>query len=159
MPILVIAAEPAAAAVAAALRLELNAHVETAANRRAGQAALRGREFNFVILDQSLVLSESDAADLLYESASSALLLEFNFALCSAGRIVRHMRAAIARRAVDRARDRAAAAAALNGELNATLAGLLLQSELVLREAPPNLVPKVQQLVELAANLRDLLKA
>jgi CheY-like chemotaxis protein len=134
MPILVIAAEPAAAAVAAALRLELNAHVETAANRRAGQAALRGREFNFVILDQSL-------------------------ALCSAGRIVRHMRAAISRRAVDRAHDRAAAAAALNGELNATLAGLLLQSELVLREAPPNLVPKVQQLVELAANLRDLLKA
>jgi hypothetical protein len=159
MSILVIAAEPAAASVAAALRLELNATVAIAANRRAGQVALRRGEFNFVILDQSLVLSESDAADLLYESASSALLLEFNFALCSAGRIVRHMRAAIARRAVDRARDRKAAATALNGELNATLAGLLLQSELVLRDAPPNLVPKVQQLVELAANLRDLLKA
>jgi DNA-binding NarL/FixJ family response regulator len=158
MSILVIAAEQPAAAVAAALRLELKATVEIATTRRAGQAALRRREFDLVILDQSLVFSEFEAAELLYESASNALLLEFNFALHSADRIVRQVRAAIARHALDRSRAREAAAKYLNSQLNASLAGLLLQSELLLREAPPDLAPKLQHMVELAGHLRDLLR-
>jgi signal transduction histidine kinase len=158
MPILVIASEQAATIVAEALRLALHETVETAATRRTGQAALRRHDFNLVLLDQSLVFSETDAADLLYDSASGALLLEFNFALCSADRIVRQVRAALSRQALDRVRAREAAATALYSELNASLTGLLLQSELLLRGAPPELAPRLQHLVELAGNLRDLLR-
>ena len=157
--ILLIATEATAAAVARTLRLDLDAEVEIAVNRRAGLAALRRREFSLVLVDESLARVDTVAIDVLYQNAGAALLAELNFGASSPGRILRQARAALARRSQEWAQARMAAATMLQSELNATLTGLLLQSQLALREASPAQEPKLRQVVQLAGDLRQMLRA
>jgi DNA-binding NtrC family response regulator len=157
-PILLIAPESIARAVADALRRSLDVVVETAANRRTGLAALRRGEFCLVLLDEALAAADPQATDLLYQNAVSAPVLEINFIITGPQRIVRQARAALTRRAHDLAQARAAAAATLHGELNASLTGLLLESQLALREACPEHEEKLKHLVELAGKLRHQLR-
>jgi hypothetical protein len=160
MPILLlIAAEPAALPIARALRLDLDAEVEIAANRHAGLAAVRRREFSLVLIDENLAATGTLATDLLYQNAGGALMVELNFALSRPGRILRQARAALARGAQDRAQARTAAASLLHSELSATLTGLLLESQLALRDASPSQAPKLRNVVQLAGDLRQRLRA
>jgi hypothetical protein len=156
--ILVLAAPSTAASVAEALRARLALDVETAPHRRGGLACLRRQNFSLVLLDEGLAAEDSQATDLLYRSAAATPLLEINFALASADRTVRQVRSALARRDYDRAQARAAASLELQNELSAALAGLLLESQLALREASPAQEPKLRRVVELAAQLRDRLR-
>jgi hypothetical protein len=156
--ILLIAPSSSSTTVAEALRLELRTDVEVVPARRAGVASLRRSEFALVLIDEALAATGPDD-ELLYQIAAGALVLELNFALCSAARIVRHARAALSRRAQDRASARAAATSLLHNELNATLAGLLLESQLALRAASPAQAPKLQYVVQLAGDLRERLRA
>lgn len=157
--LLLIAAEPVAERVAESLRTELDASVDIAPNRRAGVAALRRGEYALVLLEEALAAADAEAADTLYAAAGPAPVLEINFAITGTSRIVRQVKSALARRAHDRAQARAAAASSLQNELGASLAGLLLESQLALREATPQQAPKLRHLVELAGDLRDRLRA
>ena len=157
--ILLIAPEVAGEPVAAAIRKLLDAEVQTVPNRRSAIALLRRNDFALIVLEESLTAADPEAAEQLYKAAAGALLLEVNFVLSNAERIVRQVRAALTRRAQDRAQARIAATAALNGELASTLAGLLMESQLALREAPPEQQPKLRHVVELASDLRDRLRA
>jgi hypothetical protein len=157
--ILLIAPESAALPVADALRHDLHAEVEMTPSRRAGLASLRRNDFSLVLIDESLTTPDTASADLIYQNAGGALVVELNFAISSAARIVRQTRAALARRTQDHAQAHAAAATALHSELNATLAGILLESELALREATPAQAPRLRHLVQLAGDLRDRLRA
>jgi signal transduction histidine kinase len=156
--ILLVAPESAALPVADALRHDLHAEVEMTPSPRSALASLRRNEFSLILIDESLATPDTASADLIYQNAGGALVVELNFAISSAARIVRQTRAALARRTQDRAQARAAAAAALQGELNATLAGILLESQLALREASPAQAPKLRHLVQLAGDLRDRLR-
>jgi signal transduction histidine kinase len=157
--ILLIAPAESAEPVAAALRRELDCTVQFAANRRAGLASLRRGEFSLVLLDEALTGVDPQSDDLLYQNAGTAPVLEINFAISSVPRVVRQVRAALSRRVQDQAKAHAAAAAALQSELNASLTGLLLGSQLALREAPPDQAPKLRHLVQLANDLRNRLRA
>jgi hypothetical protein len=157
--ILLISSESAALPIARTLRLDLDAEVEIATNRRAGLASVRRREFSLVLVDDNLAANDNLAVDLLYQNAGGALMVELNFAIASTGRILRQARAALARRAQDHTQARAAAALRLHSELNATLTGLLLESQLALREASPAQAPKIRQVVQLAGDLRQMLRA
>lgn len=157
-PILLIAPESTSAAVADALRQSLDAVVETAANRRAGLAALRRGEYCLVLLDESLAAADAQAAELLYQNAVSAPVLEINFIITGPQRIVRQARAALTRRARDLVQAREAATAELHSELNASLTGLLLESQLALRVAGPKQEEKLKHVVELARKLRNQLR-
>jgi hypothetical protein len=157
--ILLIAPESVALPVADALRHDLHAEVEMTPSRRAGVASLRRNDFSLVLIDESLSTPDTAAADLIYQNAGGALVVELNFAISSAARIVRQTRAAVARRTQDQAQALAAAATTLHSELNATLAGILLESELALREATPAQAPRLRHLVKLASDLRDRLRA
>jgi hypothetical protein len=157
-PILLIAPENTALAVADALRRNLDAVVEITANRRAGLAALRRGEYCLVLLDEALAAADAQAADLLYQNAVSAPVLEINFIITGPQRIVRQARAALTRRAHDQAQARAVVTAALHSELNASLTGLLLESQLALREAAPEQEEKLKHVVELAGKLRNQLR-
>jgi hypothetical protein len=157
--VLLIAPEATALPVAEALRADLRAEVETTPSRRTALASLRRREFEVVLLDENLASAEPAAADLLYQSAGSTPIVELNFAISSASRIVRQTRAALARRSQDNARARAAATTALHGELNAALSGILLESEMALRDASPTQAARLRHLVELAGDLRERLRA
>jgi hypothetical protein len=157
--ILIIAPTLAAEPIADALRTELDAAVEISPHRRAGLAALRRSEFSLVLLEESLAELDPRGADLLYQNAGIAPVLELNFAISKAPRIVRAVRSALAHRAQDGVKARAAAIVTLQNELNASLSGLLLESQLALRDATPAQEPKLRHLVELASDLRNRLRA
>ena len=157
--ILLIAPESAALPVADALRHDLHAEVEATSNRRSALTALRRREFALILIDENLATADPVSADLLYQSAGAALIVELNFAISSAVRIVRQTRAALLRRSQDQAQARTAAAASLHSELNAALASLLLESEMALRDANPAQSPRLRHLVQLVSGLRDRLRS
>jgi hypothetical protein len=156
--VLLLAPEAAGLPVADALRRALDAEIVLHATPRAGLAAVRHREFTLVLLDETLAIADPQTTERLYQ-ASTAPLLEVNFAISGAPRIVRQARAALVRRSRDFAQAHTAAAALLHSELNQTLSGLLLESELALRQATPEQAPKLQELVQLAGSLRDRLRA
>jgi DNA-binding NtrC family response regulator len=155
--LLLIAPESASQPIAEALRQDLRAEVETTPSRRAALTSLRRNDFALILIDESL--ATADSIDLLYQNAGSALVLELNLALSSAARIVRQARSALSRRTLDLATAHTAAAAALHSELNSTLAGILLESQLALREAALAQTPRLRHLVQLASDLRDRLRA
>jgi hypothetical protein len=157
--ILLIAPATAVTPVANAIRMQLDAEVQVVPNRRSAFASLRRNEYALIVLEESLTTSDPDAAEQLYKAAGGALLIEVNFVLSNAERIVRQVRSALTRRAQDRAQARAAVTANLTGELASALAGLLLESQLALREAAPAQQPKLRHVVELASGLRDRLRA
>ena len=158
-PILLIAPGPASLVITDVLRRELNLPAVRTSNRRAGLAALRRGEYSLVLLDESLAETSAAATDVLVQNAGDAPVLEMNLAQSGPARIVRQVRATLHRRAQEQTRARAAAAESLQGELRASLSGLLLESELALRDAPPEQAPKLKQLVRLAGDLRDRLRA
>ena len=157
--LLLIAPESAAQPIVEALRTDLRVEVETTPSRRAALTSLRRHDFALILIDESLASADSTKTDLLYQNAGSAPVLELNLALSSAARIVRQARSALARRTQDLATAHTAAAAILHSELNTTLAGILLESELALRDAAPAQAPRLRHLVQLAGNLRDRLRA
>jgi signal transduction histidine kinase len=157
--ILLIAPEIAGSPVADSIRKQLDSEVQLVPNRRSAVAALRRNDYALIVLEENLITSDPEAIDHLYKAAGAALLLEVNFAISSPDRIVRQVRSALTRRAHDRAQARTAAAASLQSELGTTLAGLLLESELALREAAPAQQPKLRHVVELASDLRNRLRA
>ena len=156
--LLLIAPESVAPPIADALRHDLHAVVETTPSRRSALTTLRRNNFDIILIDESLATTDS-AADLLYQHAGAAIIVELNLALSSAARIVRQARAALARRTQDLAQAHTAAAATLQSELNTTLSGILLESQLALREATPEQAPRLRHLVQLATELRDRLRA
>jgi len=157
--ILLIAPESTANPVADALRRGLDVAVEIAANRRSGLASLRRGEYALVLLEESIAAADPETTDLIYQNAGAAPVLEINFVIAGPPRIVRQVRASLTRNASDQVRARAFATTALQGELNSSLSGLLLESQLALRSAPPELAPKIRHLVELASDLRNRLRA
>jgi signal transduction histidine kinase len=158
-PILLIAPDAAALVLSDVLRGALNLPCVHTSNRRSGLAALRRGEYALVLLDEGLADADPIATELLFQNCGAAPVLEIDFAIAGPERIVRQVRSALRRRAQDEARARIAAAASLQSELRASLSGLLLESQLALREAPPEQAPKLRHLVELAGDLRNRLRA
>lgn len=157
--ILLIAPEAASQAIADALRHELNLSPSRASTRRSGLAALRRNQYSLVLIDEQLVESDGLATELIFQNAGSAPVLEIDFPLTSTDRVVRQARIALQRRADDERKAREAASASLQAELRSALSGLLLESQLALREARPEQPPKLRQLVQMAGDLRDRLRA
>jgi hypothetical protein len=158
-PILIIADGASARVVADALRRDFDRPVEVVPTRRAGLAALRRGDYSLLLLEESLASSDAEATEQLYQKALATPVLELNFALSGAPRIARQVRAALTRRAYDQAQAREAAMIELHNELKSSLTGLLLESQLALREAQPGHSAKLRHLVELAGNLCERLQA
>ena len=155
---LLIYASSSAQQVADSIRLELDLEVHLSSDLRSALAALRQQTFALLLLDEAMLGRDTESANLLYAHAASAPVLELNFAVSGLPRVLRQVRSALARQAHDAAIARASATALLQNELNASLTGLLLESQLALRDAAPAQQPKLRRLVELAADLRDRLR-
>ncbi len=138
---------------------QLGLAVEVAEGRRAALAALRQEEFAAVLVDESIAGCDPAAAEAIWQRAGLAVPLEINFALSGTARIIREVRAALSRRTREQELARRAASAAIEAELNGTLAGLLLHSELALRESaiPAAVADKLKVVAHLATDLRDRL--
>jgi Flp pilus assembly protein TadB len=99
------------------------------------------------------------AADRICEAAGLAIPLQINFAVSGAARLIREVRSALHRREREQAVARRAAAAAIEAELNSTVAGLLLHSQLALSgtEIPPPVADRLRVVADLAGSLRQQL--
>jgi signal transduction histidine kinase len=139
----------------------LGTDVEVAEGRKTALAALRRKEFDAVVVDETMVECNPASAEAIWEHAGLAIPLQINFALSGAARLIREIRAALHRREREQMLARRAAAAAIESELKTTVAGLLLQSQLALSgsEVPPLLADKLRVMAELAGSLRQQLSA
>ena len=156
--LLLIAPDPAGTTVACHLRSELQLEVTEFTDARRSVVALRREDYALVLLDENLAAADPQATEALYLAAHTAPILELNFAICRADRVARQVKAALTRRARDETKARTAAALTLGNELNASLTGLLLESQLALRDAGPQLAPALRHLIDLAGELRAHLR-
>lgn len=150
-----------AANCAAVLERQLKLGVQIAGSRREAISELRKHDFAVVVMEEGMAGADPRAADSIWQQAGGALLMQVNFAISGTDRLVREVRAALARSAQQQVVARRAAAVAVESELNSTVTGIMLESELALREPemPPTLEAKLRHLVELAASLRQKLQA
>ena len=145
---------------ARALEQMVGGTVEVAPGPEEGLRALRRREFAVVVVEESLTEGDPPWADQLWSQLGFALPLQVNFAISGCARLGREVKAALARRDGEHSVARRAVAMELEDELKSNLTGLLLQSELALREpaVPASLEPKLRHMVELAGALRERLR-
>ncbi len=145
---------------AAAIGRQLGLSVEVAENRRAALAALRRREYAVMVLDESLVEADPAGAEVLWQQAGLAVPIQVNLGISGCNRVLREVRGALLRRERELSLAMRAAAQILEGEMNTTLTGLLLQTQLALED--PTLAPgtagKLRQALELAEVLREHLR-
>ena len=105
---------------------------------------------------------EADPAgtEVLWQQAGLAVPIQVNLGICGCNRVLREVRAALQRREREMSLAMRAAAQVMEGEVNTTLTGLLLQTQLALEE--PSLTPrtadKLRQVAELAGVLRQQLR-
>ncbi len=145
---------------AAAIGCQLNLAVEVAQNRRAALTSLRRREYSVLVLDESLAESDPAGAEVLWQQAGLAIPLQVNFGISGCNRVLREIRAALQRRERELSLSMRAAAQLMEGEMNTTITGLLLQTQLALAEPglPPAAAIKLQHIVDLAGALRNQLR-
>ncbi len=161
MSILMVTGIEGAAQCAAAAGAQLGMEVKVAQGRAEALAILRRHEFLAVVLDETLAECDPAAAQRICERAGLAIPLQVNFAVSGAARLVREIRAALCRREREQALARRAAAAAMEAELNATVAGLLLHSELALKSCEDSapVAGRLRIVAGLAGDLRRQLSA
>lgn len=145
---------------ASAIGRQLGLAVELVQNRRVALAALRRREYSVLVLDDALVESDPAGAEVLWQQAGLAIPIQVNLGISGCNRVLREVRAALQRRERELSLAMQAAAQLMAGEMNTTITGLLLQTQLALAEPtlPANVAAKLQQIVEMAGLLRDQLR-
>ena len=93
---------------------------------------LRAASYLAVVLDQYLVETEPDNMEVVMRHLGTALPLQFNFAISGMARLVREVRAAVARRQREEESARRAAVNTLQSETNGTVTALLLCCEIAM---------------------------
>jgi hypothetical protein len=158
--VLLIAGMEGLANCARILEEQIGGMVEVAPGPREGLNALRRQPFDVVVVEESLSEGDPAWADQVWAQLGFAVPLQINFAITGCARLGREVKAALVRRDGEQAVARRAVASELEDELKSGLTGLLLQSELALREpaVPTSLEPKLRQMVELAGNIRERLR-
>ena len=159
-PVLIVSTMEGAANCALAIEGMTGARVEVSATRKAGLAALRCGEYAVVVVEENLAEGDPAWADLVWELAGLAVPVQVNFAITGCARLSREVKAALLRRKGEHALARKAVAAEIENDLKSSVTGLLLESELALRElrSPATLEPKLRHLVELAGAIRERLE-
>ena len=145
---------------ATAIGRQLGLAVELAQNRRTALTALRRREYAVMVLDEGLVEADPAGAEVLWQQAGLAIPVQVNLGISGCNRVLREVRAALQRREREVSLAMRAATQLMEGEMNTTITGLLLQTELALAEPslPTHIAVKLRQVVELAGTLRDQLR-
>jgi DNA-binding NtrC family response regulator len=158
MSILMVTGIEGARNCAEAVATQLGMEVEVAEGRKAALAALRSKEFDAVLVDETLAECDPAAAEAIWARSGLAIPLQINFALSGAARLIREIRAAMHRREREQILARRAAVVAIESEMKTTIAGLLLHSQLALSgEVPAPVADKLRVVADLAGTLRQQL--
>lgn len=145
---------------ASAIGRQLGLVVELAQNRRTALAALRRRDYAVLVLDEGLVEADPAGAEVLWQQAGLAIPIQVNLGISGCNRVLREVRAALQRREREISLAMRSAIKLMEGEMNTTITGLLLQTQLALAEPtlPAHVATKLQHVVDLAGSLRELLR-
>ncbi len=159
MSILMVTGIEGARNCAALVGTQLGMEVEIAEGRRAALAALRSKEFAVVLVDETIAGCDPAAAEAIWNNAGLAIPMQLNFALSGVARLIREIRSALHRRNQEQTVARRAATIAIETELKATVAGLLLNSQLALSAGDISgpAADKLRVVADLASNLRQQL--
>lgn len=157
--VLVISALSGAETCAAALMQQMGLDAEVVPGRREAVEALRTGVYAAVIVDDALAEGDPRGAEVLWKMAGLAIPMQVNFALTGSARLVRDLRAALARREQEQGAAQRAALRAVESDLRNSISGLLLHTQLALRESPPSpqLEQRLRLMAELAGNLKQRL--
>lgn len=150
---LLFAADPLASEAARTLRLQLTADVTVTETQPRCIDALRRGSFDLVLLEESALDLDPLGAEALYEALGTSVAVEVNFGTMRADRVALAAGSALRRRQLDLQRAQAAARSDLQNQLTASVTGLLLESQLALRQAGPDAVPALHRLVDLAGHV------
>ena len=93
---------------------------------------LRAASYLAVVLDQYLLETEPDNMEVVMRHLGTALPLQFKFAISGMARLVREVRADVARRQREEESARRAAVNTLQSETNGTVTALLLCCEIAM---------------------------
>lgn len=123
---------------------------------RAGLKALKERSFSLVI--HSRRTPDEGESEMLARAAGLAPVIGVDLTMTPPSILVRQVRSTLNRFATEQFHARNAAIAHLQGELRDSLTGLLLESQLALREVDPTRHPKLVSIVQSATKLCARLK-
>ena len=157
--VLVVSALSGAQTCAAAIMQQMGLDVDVVPAMREAVEALRIGTYAAVIVDDALAEGDPRGAEVLWKMAGLAIPMQVNFALTGSTRLVRDLRAALARREQEQGAAERAALRAVESELRNAISGLVLQTQLALRETPssPQLEQRLRVMAELAGNLKQRL--
>ena len=130
--------------------------LEVAESLRLAATKLRSSEYNLVVIDQLLVDAEPYEADTVLQHAGGAIPLQVNFAISDAGRVIREVKAAVARRKREETILQQATQKALLSELREPLTAMLLSCELAMEV--PNLPAAAAEQIKSVHRLARTLK-
>ena len=121
---------------------------------------LEAADYEGLAIDQSVLESDFRALDTLLNHCGIAMPLHVNLALHSTERVVREIQAALRRAEKERLVAAHAAGQVLRSQLRSEVTGILLNSELALRQSslPPEVAEKLKSVRELAEKMRSQLQ-
>jgi signal transduction histidine kinase len=157
--VLLVSALSGAQNCAAVIMQQMGLDVEVVPGRREALDALRAGSYDALIVEDSLAEGDPRGAEVLWKMAGLAIPMQVNFALTGSARLIRDLRAALARREQEQGAAQRAALRAVESELRNTVSGLLLHTQLALRESlpSPQLEQRLRLMAELAGNLKQRL--
>lgn len=123
-------------------------------------AKLQSADYDLLATDQSLLEADLRAADTLLNRCGTAMPVYVNLALHSPERIVREVQVALRRAQEEKLAAERTAGNVLRNELRSEVTGILLNSELALRQTglAPEIVQRIHSVRELAEKMRSRLE-
>jgi CheY-like chemotaxis protein len=121
---------------------------------------LETAEYDLLAIDQSLLEADLRAADTLLNRCGTAIPVYVNLSLHSPERIVREVQVSLRRAGEEKQVAERAAGTLLRSELRGEVTGILLNSELALRQTglAPDLIERINSVRELAEKMRSRLE-
>jgi hypothetical protein len=158
--ILLITSSSRSAEFKSALEDAMGEEVELASTAKRALTLLRNGEYSAMILDEAFVESEPDAIDILLQHAGMAVPIYVKLAISSTQRVVRDVKNTLRRNEESRLVAIRAAESLLRTELRGAVTGILLSTELALREPdlPPQAADKLRSVCQLASDIRSRLE-
>jgi hypothetical protein len=158
--ILLVTASSRAKECAAALEMSARQKVDLAHSVRRALAKLQQTEYDALIVDESLVEIDDSAVNALLNYAGMAMPIYINLGLHRTERLVREVIAGLMRKHAERLGAKRSAITELQNQLRGDLTGILLASELALRESsiPPRVADRINSVHRLAEQIRTRLE-
>jgi signal transduction histidine kinase len=158
--ILLVTASSRAKECAAALETSARQKVDVAHSVSRALAKLQQTEYDALVVDESLVEIDDGAVNALLNHAGMAMPIYINLGLHRTERLVREVIAGLMRKHAEHLGARRSAITELQSQLRGDLTGILLASELALRESsiPPRVADRINSVHRLAEQIRTRLE-